>query len=71
MIAEVLRKAGKNENDPGLSQFLKRRGDLIEASKPFRVSRILIRAWGFSPDFMPEVDETASPIDFHPDGEDP
>jgi hypothetical protein len=71
VIAEVLRKAGKNENDPGLSQFLKRRGDLIEASKPFRVSRILIRAWGFSPDFMPEVDETASPIDFHPDGEDP
>ena len=70
VIAEVLRKAGKNENDPGLSQFLKRRGDLIEASKPFRVSRILIRAWGFSPDFMPEVDETASPIDFHPDGED-
>lgn len=70
VIAEVLRKAARNENDPGLSQFLKRRGDLIEPSKPFRVSRILIRAWGFSPDFMPEVDETAGPMDFSPDGED-
>ncbi len=71
VIAEVLRKATKNENDPGLSQFLKRRGDLIQPSRPFRVSRILIRAWGFSPDFMPEVDGTSSPVGFSPDGEDP
>lgn len=54
LIGSVLKDTGKSEMDTGFSRYLQKAGVLVGPSKPIRVGRMLIRAWGFSPDFRPD-----------------
>ena len=73
VVKEILRKSGKDETDPGLSHFLRQRGDLIATSKTFKVNGVVVRAWGFRPEFVPVGDSTNRPmrIDREGDQDDP
>lgn len=54
VIAAVLKDSGRSETDSGFSKYLQSAGILVCPSKPVRVGRVLIRAWGFTPDFLPD-----------------
>lgn len=54
VIAEVLKDSGRSEADSGFSRYLQSVGILVCPSKPVRVGRVLVRAWGCSPDLRPD-----------------
>lgn len=54
VIAEVLKDSGRSEADSRFSRYLQSAGILVCPSKPVRVGRVLVRAWGCSPDLRPD-----------------
>ena len=57
LVGDVLKDSGRNENDAGFSKYLQAAGLLVCPSQPKRLGRMLIRAWGFTPDFRPDDSE--------------